>query len=390
MKHIVIKNFGPLELADVQLAKLNIIVGPQSSGKSCLLKVTSFCTWLEKRIQLTQNYKRFLQEDNFINILTHYHKLQDYLQDNTYIKYESDYMTFSYNRATHRFYFKWKDGRWNYQCPKVSYIPAERNLVAAIPNWLEVRLNDDNIRGFMSEWEESRKSVVDTIPILNLGVQYRYDETTKTDKVTLQNNKEVELTNTSSGLQSLIPLYVHLNYLFETRFNFEKKESLIHIQENERLLLKIYQDLFAANFDSEKNHLAPQSPMLIGKFQLYFKDKKDANFCKQIYDSFTKAKHNDIFLEEPEQNLFPPTQAVVMNQLLSYIQKVPEHSMFIATHSPYIVTTLLEQKEIENVSLFLTAKNTDGRFKIKTASEKDRQEIYDYGVDVFFNLESYV
>lgn len=30
----------------------------------------------------------------------------------------------------------WKEeGRWNYICPKISYIPAERNIVAAIPNW---------------------------------------------------------------------------------------------------------------------------------------------------------------------------------------------------------------------------------------------------------------
>lgn len=38
MRHIVIRNLGPLAEADVFLNKINIIVGPQSAGKSCLLK----------------------------------------------------------------------------------------------------------------------------------------------------------------------------------------------------------------------------------------------------------------------------------------------------------------------------------------------------------------
>lgn len=62
-----------------------------------------------------------------------------------------------------------------YKGVKVTYIPAERNMVAAIPNWFDVQLADDNIRSFMSDWEVARKATVNELAVLNLDVSYRYD-----------------------------------------------------------------------------------------------------------------------------------------------------------------------------------------------------------------------
>ena len=53
MKHLVIRNLGPLKEADVELKRINVIIGSQSSGKSCVLKTACYCTWVEKRIELT-------------------------------------------------------------------------------------------------------------------------------------------------------------------------------------------------------------------------------------------------------------------------------------------------------------------------------------------------
>ena len=38
MKHLVIRNLGPLKEAEVELKRINVIIGSQSSGKSCVLK----------------------------------------------------------------------------------------------------------------------------------------------------------------------------------------------------------------------------------------------------------------------------------------------------------------------------------------------------------------
>ena len=55
MRHLKIQNFGPLKEAELEIGRLNIIVGPQSSGKSSTLKVAAYCAWLEKRLELTQD-----------------------------------------------------------------------------------------------------------------------------------------------------------------------------------------------------------------------------------------------------------------------------------------------------------------------------------------------
>lgn len=45
--------------ADILLKDVNVIIGEQSIGKSCVLKVACFCTWVEKRIEIEQSSKRF-------------------------------------------------------------------------------------------------------------------------------------------------------------------------------------------------------------------------------------------------------------------------------------------------------------------------------------------
>ena len=142
MKHLVIRNLGPLKEADIELKRINVIIGSQSSGKSCVLKTACYCTWVEKRIELTQSADFFVTDGNFLKELERFHKLKGYIKPDTFISYESDFMAFSYDNATKTFKFHWKENRWNYKRSKVTYIPAERNLVAAIPNWFQVKFAD--------------------------------------------------------------------------------------------------------------------------------------------------------------------------------------------------------------------------------------------------------
>ncbi len=349
MKHLVIRNLGPLKEADVELKRINVIIGSQSSGKSCVLKTACYCTWVEKRIELTQTADFFAKDDNFLKELERFHKLQGYIKDDTFISYESDFMVFSYDNATKTFKFDWKEGRWNYHRSKVTYIPAERNLVAAIPNWFQVKFADDNIRDFMADWETARQATTDDLSVLNLGVSYHYDANTKSDKVKVLDGVTLDFTNTSSGLQSVIPLFVHLSHI--TKIKNDRIESFANLQENNILLTKL---------DEE--------------------DKKD------IYSNFVHTHHCEIFLEEPEANLFPPTQSCLVEWLLDMTKGEQPSNLFIATHSPYILNAFLEKTDID-MSLFYT--RTDSKLiSVKSTTEEDIQAIYDYGVDAFFNIET--
>ncbi len=392
MKHLVIKNFGPVRRADLRLKRVNLIVGPQSSGKSCVLKIACYCTWVEKRIELAHDADEFGKGSSFLERLVNFYKLDGYVYPDTYVGYESDFMAFSFDNAREgdRFRFEWKKGEWGYRRPKVAYIPAERNMVAAVPNWYNVKLDDNYIREFISEWSDARKAAKKDVDVLNLGVKYHYDKSSDKDRIIERNGRQLDLTNASSGLQSLIPMFVYLNYLRDL-FSVERPESLENVAENDQLLRRIYDELFVKTGRTETvtlyDHIGPEiSVVPIGRFRLLFSRMEDARECMNVYSRFTKTKFCDIFLEEPEENLFPPTQDVLVKWLLETVDGDYPGNLFISTHSPYVVTSFLEEKDLDP-GLFLTGLNGGGGITLRKATRKQIQDIYDYGMDVFFNNE---
>ena len=52
MAQLIIKNIGPIKDVDITLNKVNVIIGPQSSGKSTINKIACYCTWVEKKVSL--------------------------------------------------------------------------------------------------------------------------------------------------------------------------------------------------------------------------------------------------------------------------------------------------------------------------------------------------
>lgn len=389
MKYLVIRNLGPLKEANVELKRINVIIGSQSSGKSCVLKTACYCTWVEKRIELTQTADFFATEGNFLKELERFHKLKGYIKDNTYISYESDFMAFSFDNATKTFKFEWKEGRWNYRRSKVTYIPAERNLVAAIPNWFQVKFADDNIRDFMADWETARQNTTNDLSVLNLDVSYHYDPNTKSDKVQVADGVTLDFTNTSSGLQSVIPLFVHLTYLIELQVKKVVNTSITGSKEENSLSNIIYSH-FTPLFGKmiSENEIKRNRSSIVFKIneKNYSLNVSDIKKMQEILFQYLITDHCDIFLEEPEANLFPPTQSCLVEWLLDMTKGEQPNNLFIATHSPYILNAFMEKKDID-MTLFYT-RTTEGEIIVKTATEQDIQAIYDYGVDAFFNIET--
>ena len=389
MKYLVIRNLGPLKEANVELKRINVIIGSQSSGKSCVLKTACYCTWVEKRIELTQTADFFATEGNFLKELERFHKLKGYIKDNTYISYESDFMAFSFDNATKTFKFEWKEGRWNYRRSKVTYIPAERNLVAAIPNWFQVKFADDNIRDFMADWETARQNTTNDLSVLNLDVSYHYDPNTKSDKVQVADGVTLDFTNTSSGLQSVIPLFVHLTYLIELQVKKVVNTSITGSKEENSLSNIIYSHftpLFGKIISEDEIKRNRSSIVFKINEKNYSLNVSDIKKMQEILFQYLITDHCDIFLEEPEANLFPPTQSCLVEWLLDMTKGEQPNNLFIATHSPYILNAFMEKKDID-MTLFYT-RTTEGEIIVKTATEQDIQAIYDYGVDAFFNIET--
>lgn len=310
MKHLVIRHFGPIKEADMDLRRVNIIIGPQSSGKSTILKIACFCDWMERQIELTQNPDKYCDSNFFIENLIGFHKLEGYLQQETYIRYENGAVSFDYSEKNKKCTFKWNEAkRWKYKRTKIAYIPAERNLVAAIPNWYQVNMNKDNILDFMKEWEFARKAFLKGEQILDLPVKYEYNAYNQGDRIKLENGKELDLTVASSGLQALTPLYVMLRYLTSEYY----KEAHTNVE----------QDMLRQNLHEV---VAKECAGLTKGEQ------------QNIIDTILTPHHTDLFVEEPEAHIFPSTQKSFVYSLVEMLNGNVQHTCFLATHSPYILT----------------------------------------------------
>lgn len=323
MKKLHIENIGPLHTVDIQLRKLNLIIAPQSAGKSCILKIASFCAWLEKTIELDRRPDVFVTRKFIDESLITFHNLQGYVRNNSSFAYETNTMKFSFSFKDDSFKFEWKNGRWGFKRTKIAYIVAERNILSVVPNWLDLTLPKNSLLNYMKEWQNARNYMKgkEAIPILNIGVVYDYDSQSGTDEIVLDGGKKLAIRNASSGLQSLVPLYVLIDFMTKGIFLTDMKSV-----KDQDISIHLLDQLQKEHPTGKSIHFDGQS-FTIG-----------SDDAKEIVENFTKYDHSDIYLEEPEENLFPETQHDLVNWLADLLNGERDHTLFIATHSPYIMS----------------------------------------------------
>ena len=388
MKHLKIENFGPLKSADLDFGRINLIIGLQGSGKSCVMMTACYCDWVEKRISLRQSAIDFEVGSNFIDIMLSYYRAKGYLHKDTYIEYKTEFMCFSYDHKKRSFSHQWESLRWEYRRPKVSYVPAERNMVSLVSNWNRLETNYDSILDFKADWDTARRYVKNIKDILSTGISYEYDESTGMDTVITSNGNRLGLTSSSSGMQSLIPQIVHLSYLSDGIYDEEEQSKTFAEKKFALNLLDILYERINGTATAE--NASGQLVVHIEGRDFLFKDNKLAEQFRKQAGNFRQTDHTDVFLEEPESNLFPPTQFQLMDWITEMAtDKVHKNTFVIATHSPYVLSHLL-QEDLKDFKLFFTHPDDGGYFSVKTATEADIQDIYDNGSDAFFNFESFV
>ena len=220
MTTIKIRNIGPIkEVPEITLNRVNVFMGPQSSGKSTIAKIISYCTWVEMDVATRQSLKEYDGTTRFKDELESFHKIKGYFRADSYIRYTSDTVEIIWENETCR--LCWVNDL-AYKLSKVSYIPSERNMVI-LPEARRVELGNTNVRSFLFDWFTACEKCTD-LPILNLGVNYHYVEAKEEDHIRGgegDSKYDVLLSNASSGLQSLTPLLVMIEYL--TKWIYEEK-----------------------------------------------------------------------------------------------------------------------------------------------------------------------
>ena len=330
MKYLHLENIGPITIVDIDLKRYNIFIGPQSSGKSTIAKMISFCTWIEKRALTTLSEDVFSNGQEFIEHVEEYHKMHDYFSKNSVLEYNSQNIDILYRDS--KLNIKILD-KTSYKRKKILYIPSDRNLVAMPRLDRFVFETNTNLRSFSYDWLDAREfyDKAHRLSIFNLNMEYYFDKDAKKvsqDRIIHINGKtyDIALYDASSGLQSITPLMLSLNYYSKQYFtDYKKTTSYVRVQEFKQLENKIN------SLDQEGVLTAILGPNNIA-----------SSITRQyLYDNLTIPSSSDFIIEEPEQNLFPSTQAQLVSYLLNTCnEQNREHSFTLTTHSPYILTQL--------------------------------------------------
>lgn len=317
MPHLIIRNIGPITYADIELNKVNVIMGPQSSGKSTINKIACYCSWVEKKVSLDQSFDFFLKEGVFIEELSRFHKMSGYFKKTSEIEYQSETISLTYKYKENIPVITWNN-QFGYRRIKLSYIPAERNIVSMISDWKEVSLPNNNIRNFMADWNNARKIFTPEkhIHLSFLEMDYFYDEKNDMDYIQNKDGSVIQLMDASSGLQSLVPLIVLQSYFSEWIYNNDEPRSIAS-RERDGNFFNILLNTF-----KKENPAMPLSDF------------------KPYTDTYIKTVGTGFFIEEPELNLFPSTQRDILYSLIDSVKQRKDDYLILTTHSPYILYAL--------------------------------------------------
>ena len=325
MATIEVRNIGPIkEVPEITLNRVNVFMGPQSSGKSTIAKIISFCISVEKNVATAEvTFTHYEREGFFKDRLEYFYKIKGYFRADSYIRYRSDVIEIVWeNKACQ---LQWID-RWAYKRSKIAYIPSERNMVI-LPEARRVEFGPINIRSFLFDWFTAREKCAN-IPILNSGINYHGSN----DEDHIQGGEgesgyDVLLSNASSGLQSLTPLLVMIEYL--TKWIY--KEEVLSFEQNERLQkMKFPFTIQRAELNRILNPPTKYSQI---------PNPPTQNF-QILRDRLLKTHNTQFIIEEPEMNLFPETQRDLVYHLLNKCLEREGNRLTITTHSPYILYAL--------------------------------------------------
>lgn len=342
-----IKNFGPIGENEqdkdgfftVQIAPVTVFIGETASGKSTAAKLCSIFSWLEKKLKIDSSIN--LNIEAFKNLCSQ-QEIKDYFLPNTALIYEGDAFIFEYDERVKIIASEDRTNISDYVLPKIQYVSAARNLLTilyAIQNskiisgngtvidfssnipFMVKDLNTEYIRALNGFGKGGFK-----LPIKNTKVFYKDHYTfIEADK------KRIAMSAASSGIQSMTPLLM-VSKLLSDEVQKDLFEKLKNTSED--LKNKIRADL-------QKKHDG-----LVEKFNLYcmggkqiLKHDADIETLETIIKKYVPSYFINI-VEEPEQNLFPETQANVLYTLLEYKNISRDTKLIFSTHSPYILTAL--------------------------------------------------
>ena len=138
--------------------------------------------------------------------------------------------------------------------------------------------------------------------------------------------------------------------------------------------------------DTASRSLKIQKDMGNGQvFQLPYSSVADTLQRIIFYKTAVASNENSVLLfEEPEAHAYPP----YISEFTWEVIRSKTNQTFIITHSPLIVEQFLADA-LDDLAIFMVDFK-DGQTVVKGLSSEEVNEVYRYGMDLFFNGEAYL
>ncbi len=316
-ERLIVKSFGPVKDLDVVFKKVTLFIGDQGTGKSCVSKLFSMFKWTEKVLsQKKYKLSYFEQYNRFQKMLCKYHRIESFVNESSYIKFEGDLYDFLYENGNFSVIDK------NHEIKgisKVMYVPAERSIVSVAENKSKLLKElPDSSETFSDEFVNAKKYFQNGYNLPFEGLRFEYDSLNDAGWIHGVDYK-VRLINASSGIQSSLPMCIVSEYL-SSKIS-DKEEVKLSKEEKDKLEKRVAEIMLNEEYsDSIKD-------MMIRQLSY-------ANRYNQLIN----------IVEEPELNLFPRSQMEVLKSLIYNNASSDENMLVFTTHSPYslaIINTMI-------------------------------------------------
>ena len=393
MAKLKIKNFGPIKNGYSQndgyleISPITVICGNQATGKSTIAKLYSSFVWLEKKID-SGELPKITTKSFFVSLLA-YHKIDSYLKKDSEIECIGDSCVFTYIDS--KIKITWNKNA-SYIRPKVVYIPAERNFCTSLSQASSIKGLAKDTFDFLSDYMIAAASLKKSTYKLPLnGYEYRYDEKTNTSYIgDSKEGYEIDITNASSGLQSLSPMALTSGYYSQLISDNGVENTVFSFDQEKRWKEGM-------NKIGRQYNMPERSLQFLSDALMMYKNKTqgvvkvETEQEKKIYEWLIRIINSRLVnvVEEPEQNLYPESQSEILFYLLQCFNAQSyntteriENQLLITTHSPYIFSYLtLSAKAAELLTKGVSAEKIAKIIPVASAVAGEKISIYETKAD---------
>lgn len=228
-ERLQIENFGPIKKMSFDFKKINILIGEQSTGKSTIAKLVAAINKMANGETLAVGASGLMRQAEY-GRLEHFkrhlkvYEIESYLDESTMIEYKHTLFHFKFiqNNCSIKKTKTTSGNDVSLEWLSTTFIPADRIAVNLLSNEVLFSLTAINqgLPGYFANFGQlfSRlKKTKESFDFTDtLEVEYKYEN--DLDKIKLSNNKQIRMSDTSSAIQTNIPLLVVLNYQSNEEF----------------------------------------------------------------------------------------------------------------------------------------------------------------------------